>query len=114
MPLSRAVLPFLLGVFLALEVGFQTHSLFWIILIFLLAIIGILSLKKAKKFYNSIISVAILSSLLLLGVFRGESFSSQLKKNSLTTSEINSTEAFLIELNGRITEKKNPLKSQVL
>lgn len=110
MPLSRAVLPFLLGVFLALEVGFQTHSLFWIILIFLLAIIGILSLKKAKKFYNSIISVAILSSLLLLGVFRGESFSSQLKKNSLTTSEINSTEAFLIELNGRITEKKKSFK----
>jgi competence protein ComEC len=47
---------------------------------------------------------------MLLGVLRGESFSSQLKKHSLTTSEINSTEAFFIELNGRISEKKKSFK----
>ncbi|HCY45341.1 MAG TPA: hypothetical protein DHU89_01565 [Flavobacteriales bacterium] len=110
MPLSRAVLPFIVGVFLALELEFHTHSLFWVILIFLLAIIGIFSFKKANKFYNSIISVAILSSLLLLGIFRGESFSSQLKEHTLTISDIHSTEAFLIEFNGRISEKKKSFK----
>ncbi|MEZ7886411.1 MAG: ComEC/Rec2 family competence protein [Flavobacteriales bacterium] len=110
MPLSRAVLPFLIGVFLALELELHTHSLFWILVIFFLIIIGIFSLAKANKFYNSIISVSILSSLLLLGIFRGESFNSQLKKNALTVSDINSAEAYLLEFNGRISEKKKSFK----
>ena len=106
MPLSRAVLPFFIGIFLALELELHTHSLFWVLLIFFLIIIGIFSLVKANKFYNSIISVSILSSLVLLGIFRGESFNSQLKKNALTVLDINSAEAYLLEFNGRISEKK--------
>ena len=110
MPLSRAVLPFFIGIFLALELELHTHSLFWVLLIFFLIIIGIFSLVKANKFYNSIISVSILSSLVLLGIFRGESFNSQLKKNALTVLDINSSEAYLLEFNGRISEKKKSFK----
>lgn len=110
MPLSRAVLPFIIGVFLALELELRIHSLFWQILISLLIIIGFLSLFRAKKFHNLIISLGILSSMLLLGVFRGEYFSAQIEENALTLSDIKNTEAFLIELNSRVSEKNKSFK----
>ncbi len=111
MPLSRAVLPFVLGIFLALELKIEIQSYFWIVMVSIFcALIFIFRLKKSRTL-NSLVSFLILTSMLILGIHRGEVFSKSIEESALSQFEIEEIDSFLIEIDGGFYEKEKSYKT---
>ncbi|MFK7756758.1 MAG: ComEC/Rec2 family competence protein [Flavobacteriales bacterium] len=112
MPLVRVALPFIVGLFCALELGMRLG-----VAGIILSFGGILSLgyfHSRLKTKQHVVYYAVLVSIILfcLGSLRGELHERSIAQSRLTPLDLNETEAYLIQLEGKFSEKAKSFKSK--